>query len=235
MIRLTGILVAALLVAACGDTTGPLTDGQTDAPTAGSATIAPSADPSAGGPSGAPSAEPSSEPSSEPSTEPSVTPGSTPTPGTSPDPNASPTTEPEAACTGSDDNRAFFAAAAVVMDWDVYCAVLPSGWFVQSGQYRQANGGFLEITYSGSGGRTLALREGAFCGDPSGCVPAGPEIGAASFGAIEGTLISGADGSWAVVVARGQSLSWLAVGSGMDETAFRALAGALHLVALPGG
>jgi len=228
MIRLAGLLVAALLVTACGDTTGPLIDGQTDLPTtsAGAATTAPSPDPSA--------EPPSVEPTGESTPEPIVTPGSTPTPGSSPDPNASPTPAPEAACSGSDDNRAFFVAATVVMDWDVYCAVLPAGWIVQSGRYRQANGGFLEIAYSASGGRTLALREGAFCGDPDGCVPAGPEIGAAAFGAAAGTLISGADGSWAVVVARGEPLSWLAVGTGMDEETFRSLAGALHRVALPG-
>lgn len=228
MIRLTGILLVASLVAACGDTTGPL-EGQTNQPPTGSAMIAPSLDPS----TEPPTSEPTPEPTPAPTDEPGATPETTPTPGTSLDPNASPSPAPDAACTVSDDNPAFFAAAAIVMDWDVYCAVLPPGWFLQSGRYRQANGGFLEVSYSASGGRTLALREGGFCGDSGGCVPAGSEIGAATFGGVAGTLVSGTDGSWAVVVAKGEALSWLAVGTGMDEATFRALAGALHRVAVP--
>lgn len=229
MTRLAALLVAAaLVVAACGDTTGPL-DGASDAPTS-------STDPTDGPTVGTPTESPSAEPTPEPTAS-ATSPGDSPSPSIDPslDPDATPVPGSEAACSGNDDNRVFFAAAAVVLSWDVYCAVLPPGWNVQSGRYRQANGGFLEISYAASGGRTLALREGAFCGDPDGCVPDGPEIGEGSFGGATGTVIAGTDGSWAVVVARGESLSWLAVGTGMDEATFRALAGALHRVTLPGG
>ena len=231
MLRLAGFLmVALLLVAACGDTSGPLaTSDRTLTPTlppATGPTIAPSPEAPTDSPSDAPTDQPTDTPSTTP--EPAATP--TDSPGASIDPSASPSGAPEAACSGSDAHRAFFLAAAAVMSWDVYCAVLPAGWSVRSGQYKQANGGFLEISYGASGGRTLALRQGAFCADPDGCVPAGPDIGAGSFGDREGTVVAGADGSWAVVVDRAAPRSWLAVGTGMDEATFRALAAALHLI-----
>ncbi len=225
-------VAAALLVLACSDTTGPLatdpdparTDAPTVAPTPDPATPTVEPTPDETSPSPATTDPPVATPTPSPAGSPAASPGD------SPDPNASPTAPSEAVCTGSDDNRAFFAAAAVVLAWDVYCAVLPSGWFVSSGQYRQANGGFLEIGYRGPGGRTLDLREGAFCTEEDGCVPDGSAAGAAAFGALDGTLIALDGGGWAVVVAPGETLSWFAIGTGLDETAFRELAGALHRV-----
>lgn len=134
------------------------------------------------------------------------------------------------ACSGSDQNREFFEAAAAALDWTVYCAVLPSGWFVTSGEYRQAGGGRLEIAYRGPGGALLELHEGAFCADGDGCVPSGTATGDAPFGDQTGTLIATDDGGWALVVDQGEMLSWLAVGSGLDEDAFRAITDALTAV-----
>ena len=176
-----------------------------------------------------PSDEPSADTSSEeplPTDEPvaTATPEGEPSPAESADPG------PAAACSGSDENRDFYRAAAAALDWTVYCAVLPKGWFVGSGQYRQAGGGWVEIAYRGPSGARLELHEGAFCSAGDGCVPAGTDAGDASFGDKAGTFVALDEGGWAVVVDRGEPISWLAVGTGLDEAAFRDIAGDLAAV-----
>jgi hypothetical protein len=140
--------------------------------------------------------------------------------------------EPGAAttCSGSDSNRTFLEDAASAVHWTVYCAVLPAGWFVDTGRYRGSGGGWVEIAYKGPGGARLELQEGAFCPAADGCVPSGSEAGNARFGDRTGTLVALDDGGWAVVIDRGDPVSWLAVGTGMDQTTFRRLAGALATV-----
>jgi hypothetical protein len=195
------------------------------------ATTSPAAAASAGGSEGQPltSDEPSASLPLDQASPSAAT--DTPTPSAvEPNPSDSSGPGPAAACSGSDQNRDFYRAAATVMAWTVYCAVLPAGWFVDSGQYRQAAGGWIQIAYKGPGGARLELHEGAFCTASDGCVPAGTESGDASFGDRTGTLVALADGGFAVVVDRGKPISWLAVGSGMDEATFRQLAGALATV-----
>jgi hypothetical protein len=164
--------------------------------------------------------------------EPSVEPVATPSPSSAADPSPSESAGSGAAeaCSGSDDNRLFFADAAVVLNWTVYCAVLPSGWFVDTGGYRRAGGGRLEIAYRGPDGARVELREGAFCADGTGCVPSGTESGDAAFGDKTGTLIATDDGGWAVVVERDAAISWLAVGTGINEDTFRSITSALAAV-----
>ena len=169
----------------------------------------------------APSAEPTVEPT--PSAEPTATPAptATPTPTATP-PEASGAASPSgeagsaAVCTGNDSNRTFFTQVAAAVDWPVYCAVLPARWSVDSGQYRLAGGGWLRIAYQGPGGARFELSEGAFCDEADGCVPAGPDAGPAAFGDMAGTLVTGEDGRYAVVVDRGAERSWVAIGSGLD-------------------
>jgi hypothetical protein len=136
-----------------------------------------------------------------------------------------------AACTGTDANREFFATVATKVDWDVYCAVLPKGWSVDTGSYRTAGGGWLKIAYKASGGRRFELREGAFCTDPATCLPTGVEIAPGPFGDREATVLQVEDGGYAMIVDQGQPLMWAAIGKGMDETTFRNYAEALSLVA----
>jgi hypothetical protein len=198
-----------------------------------SAATSPAAAASAGGSEGLPltsEAPSASVPSAQDSPSVAATDTSVPS-STEPSPSTSTGPDPAAACSGTAQNRDFFRAAATVMAWTVYCAVLPSGWFVDSGQYRQAAGGWIQIAYKGPGGARLELHEGAFCSASDGCVPPGTESGDASFGDRTGTLVALTDGGWAVVVDRGTAISWLAVGSGLDEATFRQLAGALATVA----
>jgi hypothetical protein len=174
------------------------------------------------------SVEPSSQPASQAPPPPTAV-VDTPPPG-SPSASASAGPGPAGACSGSAENRDFFRAAASALNWAVYCAVLPAGWFVDSGQYRQAGGGSVQIAYRGPGGARLELHEGAFCTASDGCVPSGADGGDAPFGDKTGTFVALDSGGFAVIVARGEKISWLAVGTGMDEATFRGIAGALTVV-----
>jgi hypothetical protein len=204
------LILTMLVMAACGGTTA------TEAPSDVRESSAPTTE-----------APPIDQPTSEPSSEPT-----TPEPASPEPPSAEPETpEPEltdlpastAECTGTDENVAFYAEFARVVDWAVYCPVLPAGWFVGTGQWRQADGERLEISYRGPGGTGLMLQEGSFCPGDGDCVPTGEDIGPTAFGDREGTLVA-TDGGWAVVVDRGERPSWLLTISGVGQAAARQIA-----------
>jgi hypothetical protein len=134
-------------------------------------------------------------------------------------------------CQPEGNNKLFWPGMAKAVSWDVYCAVLPKGWTVSGGTYRLANGGKLVISYKGPAGAGLTLSEGAFCSDGNGCVPSGSDAGDASFGSMSGTLVSTDAGGYAIVVARGDTPSWLLVASGLDRATTVSLGAALTRVA----
>jgi len=166
---------------------------------------------------------PSDEPLPSEEPIPSEPPLVTPPPGTS---------IPATSCSDNTSEQGFYAEVVAAMDWDVYCPGLPAGWHIGDGggRWRSAGDGFLEIFYEGRSGARLVLREGAFCAEADGCVPAGSDAGAAPFGDLPGTLIAGSDGSWAVVVDRGAQISWLLIGQSIDEATFRDLAAGMTRV-----
>ena len=207
------------MVAACGGSSASAT------PSGGSATPSSAASALPGdsiepGQSDEPTDQPSEEPTDEATDEPTAEPTD----------EATPSVGPASACSGTAENQDFYAAAAAAVEWTVYCPVLPKGWFVVTGRYRLAGGGRLEISYRGPSGASFTLREGAFCGDPDGCVPSGPELGAAAFGGLNGTLIAADDGSWAIVVDPGSNPSWLLVAEVASEEAARDLGSSLVAV-----
>ena len=138
--------------------------------------------------------------------------------------------EPATDCTGTGENRTFYASVAAAVEWTVYCPVLPSGWFVEQGSYRLPAGGRLTITYRGPGGAHLTLSEGAWCTDGSGCTPAGANAGPAAFGDREGALVAGDGGRIAIVVDPGAPVSWQLTGDGLDEGTLRMVGAALIAV-----
>jgi hypothetical protein len=194
----------------------------------------PAAAPSSGASSPAASIASSTAPSSAPAS--ASAPSSQAPETAAPTPTATPTAETSAGaspsdgaaavdgCTGSDDNRTFWGNAAKAMSWPVYCPSLPARWVVVTGSYRS---GAIDITYKASGGPTFQLREGTFCTDADGCVPAGEEFGNAAFGDQTATLLHLSDGRIAAVVDRGERISWLAIGDGLDDAQFAAFTGAL--------
>jgi hypothetical protein len=215
------VVLLAVLLAACGAATG------TDRPTASVGS------PSDGVPAGTATTDPSTvAPTADPpvTAEP-TTPEPTETAATSSP--AGPSTGPgsAAACSGSDENRDFFASMAAAVDWTVYCPVVPDGWFVQDGHYRLANGGWMEIVYDGPADAEFGLRQGALGDAAGGCVPPGPQVADAAFGDQTGVLIDVSTGGWAVVVDRGDPICWVIVVAGLDEADARTIAADLHAVA----
>jgi hypothetical protein len=203
------LVLVAVLATACGN-----------APT----TVAPSASPAPVAPatalpgSAAPTAETATD---EPSTaEPPASEESSRTLEPEPTDDGDPVT---AECTGTDENREFFAQFAEAVDWPVYCPALPSGWFVGTGQWRQADGPRLEISYRGPAGAGLLLQQGAYCPGEGECVPPGDDLGPTAFADRDGTLIETAEG-WAIVVDRGEQPSWLLTLTGVSEAAARRIA-----------
>lgn len=179
-------------------------DGTAASPSASASASAPAISPSASAaPSASPSAEPSGgalSPSPPASPEPSAAPSASPEPsasaGASPSPDAT-------GCSGSAENREFYAKAADTLPFDVYCADLPSGWSLVTASYRSAGGGKLEISYKGPGGATFVLRQGPdACTGVDGCPPSGSTLGEASFGDRAGTLLD-TDAGFAVDASEG--------------------------------
>ena len=222
-VSLVPLALAAALAAGCGG--GSATSGPAESPATPRATASPSdvqTPPASAEPS--PTLEPTAEPTAEPTTEPTAEPTAEPTVG------PTPTRTPGSAdvCTGNDENRAFYASVATAVAWDVYCPVLPSGWYVDSGRYQASAGGRLVIAYKGPGGRRLEIREGAYCADQDDCPPGGADAGPASFGGMAGRLVD-LGGSWIVVVG-GDHADWEAKGIGMDGSTLVGLTADFALV-----
>lgn len=210
-------MLVAVLLAACGGPSATGTPVATDTPQA-SPTDAPPTSESTPTDETDETDEPTDESTDEPVGEPTDEPTDGPPAGVVGSADE---------CSGNDGNRDFFRSVADAVDWPVYCAVLPEGWFVDAGQYRLANGGWLEIAYRGPSGARLELSEGSFCADADGCVPAGSDAGDASFGDLPATIVTLDDGGTAIVAGHGEAQSWLAVLSAVDETEARDIAAAL--------
>jgi hypothetical protein len=217
--RLVATLGIAVLVAACGATS-------TASPSPGGSPVGTSP-PSASGPAASGSNAASAAPSVGPDG--SSSPAGSATPFASAGPSPRPGTAD--ACSGSAENRDFYSALATSVAWDVYCATLPTGWFVESGSYRLSNGGQLSITYKGPGGARLVVREGGYCVGHPDCVPTGTDAGAARFGDRDARLLDIGNGSWLVVVLpAGADVDWQASGTGMDGAALAAFTAAFARV-----
>lgn len=210
-------LAAAVIAAGCGGASvGTPSATATGSTAPGSGSIAPTSPPAAS------DALPSPTQTSEPTDGPDATDEPVETPATV-EASSTAGSGPAAACAGSDENRDFFASVTAAVDWAVYCPVLGRGWFVETGQYRLAGGGWMEIAYGGPGGARLDIRQGAACATED-CVPSGTKAGEAAFGDRTGTLLILDGERSAVVVDPGETPSWTIVGGGLDQAAFAEIA-----------
>ena len=144
-------------------------------------------------------------------------------------PTAAPTSR-AAACSGNDTNKDFFAAAAHDLPFDVYCAVLPSSWHVQSGNYTRPNGGLLQVRYQNSAGAVLVLTEGNTCPSPAPCPEVGFPAGATSFGGLAGTLYSTPPSDYGIYVGPAGRETDILAGSGVSKSSFVTWAAGLRKV-----
>ena len=215
------IVLVAVLVAACGGSEASSAPQGSAASTHTAAATDPSA---ATDPTPEPTAEPdvteapteeATEEATEAPTEPATEPPTPEPTSTPPTPSGSPALG--ATCAGNAENQDFYAAVAAAVAWTVYCPVLPSGWFVESGQYRLAGGGRMMIGYRGPGGAHIDLSEGKVCTpDSLGCLSATTEIGPAAFGDLDGTLFAQGDG-FVIAVDPHTETSWLLSGTGVSQ------------------
>ena len=215
------VALAIVLSSACGGPTTTASPSASPGQTAGASTAPTSA--SSAGPSASGAGQGSFAPGTSDGPTASALPGS---------PAASGAPTGAAGCSGSHDNRVFFDAIAGQVPWAVYCAVLPDGWFVQTGSFSLRSGGRMEITYHGPEGALLTLEEGNVCeGRTSPCPAAGEQLGQASFGDRQGTLTRVGSG-YAIEVDASGFPGWYATGTDMDQGTFTAIAAAfLHVEA----
>jgi hypothetical protein len=205
------LVLTAIAAGSCGST-APSSDSTSPTSEVAASEPAPSLDATPDDVSTAPTG-PSNEPSVSPSTGSSA--------------SASDAVGGASACSGSDANRDFFASMAAAVEWTVYCPVLPHGWFVEDGQYRLAEGGWMEISFDGPGTARIVLRQGMFCSEGGGCVPSGTAAGEAAFADRTAQVTNSDDGSWSFVVDRGGRPSWLLLVEGTTEPEARSFAAAL--------
>jgi hypothetical protein len=172
-----------------------------------------------------------------PTIAPTATPAatSTPAPTATPAPTQAPAASPTsaaAACTATADLKAFFVEAATNLHFDVYCAVLPSSWWLQSASYVLPAGGYLEAEYKNSGGADFQIREGGWCPPDKACIAPGASIGSASFAGLAGTLYLNIT-TYTLRVGTYANPAYFMVGSGMSKEQFVAWAAALVKVPKP--
>jgi hypothetical protein len=142
------------------------------------------------------------------------------------------TAVPSSTCTGSVANQAFLAEVAAKMSWDVYCPVLPSGWYFTSGTYEQPYGGRLKMTFKGPGDATLEVDEGSFCvTDASTCSPNTATIGSANFGDLPGSLDSLSSSSLVIYVTPGTPVAYTLIATGLSQEQFVSTAATFAKVA----
>ena len=147
------LVLAAILIAACGSTPTPA---PTQAPQASvAATDSPTPEPVA-------TATP--EITLAPTVGPSVAPSESPS--ESPIATLAPTSPPASGgsvCSGKANFKSFFTDAANALKFDVYCAVLPSDWWGQDANYTAKNGGMYLVTYQNPRGHALVIIGGYLC------------------------------------------------------------------------
>jgi hypothetical protein len=215
---LATLLVAGLVGACAGGTSATDTPSATD-----------SAEPSPALP--IETAPPASESAAPLPTDPVESESPSEAPGAESSGSPPPSDEPGSAdaCSGTDNNRDFYADAAHDLAFDVYCPVLPRGWFVDEGEYQLRGGGILQISYKGPGGAALDLLERGPCQAGDDCMPAGTQEGSAMFGNRSAELVAKDDGSL-MVVAEAPDGQWWITGTRVDEASLTEIAADLVLV-----
>jgi len=121
--------------------------------------------------------------------------------------------------------------AAGVLGFDVYCAALPTSWWLQATEYKQPDGGYLTIQYKNNSGGQIDVGEGNFCAGAPDCWTSASDLGAANFGDRAGQLKQLAGGQYAVFVDAGTTHGYRIIGKGMSQSDFVAMAAAMVKVA----
>jgi hypothetical protein len=134
-------------------------------------------------------------------------------------------------CTGTDNAWGDFKVAAMLAKFDVFCAVLPSGWSVSSispsGETAMKSVPQLQVVYAGPHGESLSLTQGAFDQPAWPASASQSQIELAAFGHKSGTLVTISPTEFAFYVSDDPARRWQAKGSGMSLDEFKTLTTAL--------
>jgi hypothetical protein len=177
-------------------------------------------------PTPAPTATPA--PSDTPTAAPTDTPAATESPTPAPLPTLPASVLP---CTGSDGVKHSLADQVPHLSFDLYCAVLPSGWGVVQLQADYDKGGLI-AQYKNAAGNTVDVYEGSFCTmSPNPCSGNWtPVVGNTAFGPLTGEL-DGSGTSWSIVVHTSNAkVMYTMIGAGMDQATMKSYAAALHKI-----
>jgi hypothetical protein len=137
-------------------------------------------------------------------------------------------------CTHTSSNPTWFEDQVSHVNWTVYCAVLPSGWSVESASATYNNGGQLGVTYHHSSGAIFQLQEGQICGSAgTGCTISGSHIGSVQFGDRTGDMYDVGSGVVAVWVTSGGAIVYYVISSGVSAMQVSDLVNAMHKVPKP--
>jgi hypothetical protein len=143
---------------------------------------------------------------------------------------------PADACTGGPETKGFFAISATKANFDLYCAVLPSAWYVDHGTYfRPDSGDYIDIFYKGPHGAGLEFLEGAQCtASADDCSLHLGNLGTTQFGGLTGdldTLGSATHPDFVIYVNPGTRAAYTLIGSGVSQEDLVAFAAAMNKVA----
>jgi hypothetical protein len=135
-----------------------------------------------------------------------------------------------APCTGSNAVKQWFADQASLLNFDVYCAVLPKGWGVVKVQVDYVKGGVV-AEYKNGSGQKVELYEGTFCHMyPNPCSSyIVPEIGYIPFGPLSAEL-SGSGALWQVYVKTAPTVIYAMIGHDTTQAQITAFSAAVHVV-----
>jgi hypothetical protein len=226
--RAVAVLLAAVLIAgACAGAAGTTSPSTA---TSSSSVVGASSTPTVG-----PTASPS-ESTLPATTTPLATAVATPTHSPTHSPTHKPTPAPTSratGCTGTTKDKAVFADAAAKANFDVYCAVLPSGWSLPGASYyKRPVGSELDAVYHGPAGAVIQFIQGANCTTSVAACSTGMAIlGPIAFGHVTGQLdLYDATPAYVVYVDPGTTHGHLMLGYGMTQTAFIAFSAAMKKV-----
>jgi len=136
-------------------------------------------------------------------------------------------------CTGTADHKAFFVDAASNLSFDVYCAVLPSSWWLQTVEYTLPDGGHFSASYKNAAGAIISTGQGNICKPPKVCASLGGNIGATSFGGLPATLYTTESGGYALMVGPISNPSYIMSGQSVTKAQFVSYAAGMVKVAKP--
>lgn len=125
----------------------------------------------------------------------------------------------------------WFEGEAPHLSFDLYCAVLSSGWYLNNAFDTYDSGGMVQMFYLGSAGASLHVSEGHFCaGDKSHCGFSGTSMGQGSFGGRTGDIDQGGPNSWVFWADASSGMAYEVLGAGMSLADFKSILTAMHKV-----